>query len=130
MFNRNNVLLEDKTKTFSGFNDNDNITCIATPNDIYGAKGEAKKAQTMISESSITVRIMKPLLNIVGVNANAKQLNSGTNLNAITGMVTGQNEDSGITLIFLLGIFLIILGAINVIFLFRHSNKPLTSGKF
>ncbi len=120
---KNDVLLEDKTGKLDNLNDNDRIKCEALPIDKYGEKGETKIAEITILPSPIRVKIIKPILNIAGVKINAKELKESTEMSAITGMVTGSNGNSQITLFFLLGIFAVILIILNLFGLIMAAKR-------
>ncbi len=111
---KNNVLLEETSKYLTDIIDNDNIRCSVTPTDKYDEIGNTETAQTTILESPVRVKVIKPVLNIVGIQVSAKDLKQSTSMQAITGMVTGTNSSSDITVVFLLGIFVIILVGLNL----------------
>jgi hypothetical protein len=125
MWYKNGILMENEGNKFSGFEDNDEITCEAIPIDSYGLKGEMKSVKTKILQSNIQVRILKPMLNTAGIGVNAKELQENTNIGAITGMVTGKNTgaNSGLTLLFLLVLFAILLTGINIFGVLMHYSK-------
>ena len=120
---KNDVLLEEKTGKLAKLNDNDRIKCEALPIDKYGEKGEIKTAEITILPSPIRVKIIKPILNMAGVKINAKELKESTEMSAITGMVTGSNGNSQITLFFLLGIFAVILIILNLFGLIMAAKR-------
>ena len=123
---KNNVLLEEKSNTLSGVSDNDVIKCSVTLTDDYSEKSKTETAETIIIVSPLRVKIIKPVLSMVGIDISANDLKESTSMAAVTGMVTGQRETSGITLIFVLGIFMFILILINAIGLairFRRKTK-------
>ena len=112
---KNDVLLNEQSSTLSDVTDDDVIKCSVTLTDDLGLEGDTKTAETIILASPIRVRIIKPVLNMAGIEISAKDIKESTSMNAITGMVTGQRETSGITLIFVLGIFMFILVLINAV---------------
>ena len=126
---KNDVLLEEKSSTLSGVNDNDLVKCSVTLTDDLGEVGKTKTAETIILTSPVRVRIIKPVLNMVGIEISAKEVKESTSMNAITGMVTGQRETSGVTLIFVLGIFIFILILINAVGLTIRINRKIKSPK-
>jgi hypothetical protein len=117
---KNGILQDVTSGKFQG-QDNDEITCIATPTDALGLTGESKAADTKILPSPFHVKIMKPALGIMGIDANAEELTKGTSMSAVTGMVVGRGS-SEITLVFLLGIFALILVLLNSILLFSRKK--------
>jgi hypothetical protein len=125
---KNDVLLENDKSTLTGLKDNDKIRCEGTPTDENGALGETKSAETNILSSPVRVKIIKPILNAAGIAVSARDLVENTGVAAITGMVTGNKQGSGITLLFLLGIFALILVGLNlvgvIIYLKRRFKYP------
>ena len=126
---KNNVLLNEKSNQLSDVNDNDLVKCSVTLTDDLGVVSEKKTAETIILTSPIRVRIIKPVLNMAGIAISAKEVKESTSMNAITGMVTGQRETSGVTLIFVLGIFIFILILINAVGLTIRINRKIKSPK-
>jgi hypothetical protein len=125
---KNNKLLQEKSKTLTGVNENDVIKCEATPTDVEGAIGKTKSAETTILKSPVRVKLVKPILSAVGIQVSVKDLKEGTSISAVTGMVTGYRKNSSITLIFLLGIFALILIGLNLFgFVMAFKRKKVKS---
>ena len=114
-WHKNGELLGEEGKKLKDVKDNDEIRCEATPIDMHGEKGEMKSAEIKIFPMPVGIKVIKPVLNFVGVETSARELQQSISMNAVTGMVTGGGAgNSGITVLFLLGIFAIILIGINI----------------
>lgn len=126
---KDDILLEEKSNTLAEVHDNDIIRCSVILIDDFGESSKKKTAETIILTSPVRVRIIKPVLNLAGIEISAKEVKESTSMNAITGMVTGQRETSGITLIFVLGIFMFILVLINTVGLTIRIKRKIKSPK-
>jgi len=126
---KNDIKLEETSSTITEIKDNDIIRCTLFVVDSFGESSEKKTAEIIILESPIRVRIIKPILTMAGIEITAKEIKESTNMNAITGMVSGERETSDITLIFVLGIFMFLLILINAIGLTIRFKRKIKSPK-
>ncbi len=125
----NGVLLEASTGELIGMKDNNLIRCEATPTDTEGEKGETKIAEIKILESPARVKIIKPLMNMAGINVSVQELKEETAMSALTGMVTGRTNYSNIAVLFFLSIFALILIGLNMFGLVIGKRKKPKSPK-
>ncbi len=126
---KNDLLIDEKSNKLANVDDNDVVRCLVVVTDDFGESSEKKTAQTVILESPVRVRLIKPVLNMAGIDITAKEIKESTSMNAVTGMVTGNRETSPITLFFTLGIFLFILILINAIGLTIRYTRKIKSPK-
>jgi hypothetical protein len=111
---KNDVLLKENSKNLQNFNENDKITCKIIPEDLHGVKGLVKNISANIKEIPVQVKIMKPVLNSVGIETTTAELLKQTSMKSITGNVIGTTDAASSSLILLIIIFFLIIINLNL----------------
>jgi len=111
---KNGELIGKNEALNQNLNDYDEIICAATPIDWEDLRGKTVNVSTVIQATPARVKLVKPILNMIGIKVSAKTLSEATSMSAVTGMATGARDSSGLTLLFLLTIIIVILIGLNL----------------
>ncbi|OGM02951.1 hypothetical protein A3K72_01775 [Candidatus Woesearchaeota archaeon RBG_13_36_6] len=115
---RNGALLDTKKQTLSGFEEEDYITCEATPIDAANLKGNTLTKTIQIKKTPLTTKAAMLVMNSLGAKANTAETIAlqQQGMTAITGYVVGEMSTSTAMLpIFLFFVILLVLVNINLI---------------
>ncbi len=127
---QNGVLLSDQDdRSFSGFKEGDEISCVVYPIDHKGKVGDQVLGQAAVLIAPASVKFGKAVLNMVGVDKGlaelAEQREDG--MLAMTGFVVKEGGSSGTSQIFMLAILVGVLVLVNVNLLLRLRLKKSVS---
>ena len=121
---KNSIMLDANTKTISGFEEDDYITCEATPIDVANQKGNTLTKTIQIQKTPLTTKAAMFMMNSLGVKAKTQDTIAlqQQGLTAITGYVVSEMNTS-VALMPILLFLVLLLVLININLTMRYIIK-------
>lgn len=121
---KNSIMLEEKTNELSGFEEQDQITCQATPIDKFGLRGNSKTKTIQIKETTFATKATMFMLNTIGLETTTSEIVilQQQGMASVTGYVIGEVSAST-SYIPLLLFLVIVLLLVNLNIFMRYKIK-------
>ena len=121
---KNGALLDANTQWLSGFEEEDYVTCEATPIDFAGLRGNTLTSSIQIQKTPMTTKAAMLMMSSLGAKANTAETIAlqQQGFASITGYVVGEMNTSAAMLPILL-FFVVLLVLININLTIRYLIK-------
>ncbi|MBU1604866.1 MAG: hypothetical protein KJ583_06145 [Nanoarchaeota archaeon] len=111
---KNGLLLDEKSDTLSGFEDNDEIKCAAIAKDVFGEIGEEKVVSVIVEETTHVTKSAQFIVNSFGAEKNLAEISAvkDQGLMALTGYVVSESVKTPSAVMFFavfIGVLLLVM---------------------